>query len=384
MSKSMNKYHKRSGSGMLPGWVKVGAIAVGVGVGGWSPGGGSKAWAGKQYMVVVEKSSSGELSLVLRDADSGGVDEMKIRRDCNGKLKGFCPPSSRKIARFHEVCQDSVSFNIGSFSFVEQCGGVLAITGGSSEDSISVFGYPVKLIGVEADVLQLESCDWVKACRVNANVFVLTNCADVGLYKGRAELTILNNSSLSFGSGFTTGDMLNYGGTLLPCDQPEAGDNVGNKAKIACTNSAETFLELNGFKRSLCRELVPGTSSFCDGDKGLVPFNDSEHIHLEEMDGGNYLYRISKQGVCYGASLLYVCDGCGTRHKADTWLVLKDAGGKRMFTSMVHVGQGGYQLKVFPFSVKLGANAGLQIHLRSQCCPMIDIERDGKVCFFVK
>jgi hypothetical protein len=33
MSKSMNKYHKRSGSGMLPGWVKVGAVALGVGVG---------------------------------------------------------------------------------------------------------------------------------------------------------------------------------------------------------------------------------------------------------------------------------------------------------------------------------------------------------------
>ena len=34
----------------MPGWVKVGAVALGVGmgVGGWSPGGGmSKVWAGK-------------------------------------------------------------------------------------------------------------------------------------------------------------------------------------------------------------------------------------------------------------------------------------------------------------------------------------------------
>ena len=38
MSKSMNKYHKRSESGMLPGWVKLGAVAVGVGVGGGMDG----------------------------------------------------------------------------------------------------------------------------------------------------------------------------------------------------------------------------------------------------------------------------------------------------------------------------------------------------------
>ena len=48
----MNKYHKciRELGRTLPGWVKVGALAVGVGVGtgGWSPGGGmSKIWGGK-------------------------------------------------------------------------------------------------------------------------------------------------------------------------------------------------------------------------------------------------------------------------------------------------------------------------------------------------
>ena len=47
----MNKYHKcisELGRSM-PGWVKVGAVAVGVGVGGVHvPGGGvSKAWAGR-------------------------------------------------------------------------------------------------------------------------------------------------------------------------------------------------------------------------------------------------------------------------------------------------------------------------------------------------
>lgn len=48
----MNKYHKRKSElgRTLPGWVKVGALAVGVGVGvgGWSPGGGvGKVCAGK-------------------------------------------------------------------------------------------------------------------------------------------------------------------------------------------------------------------------------------------------------------------------------------------------------------------------------------------------
>ncbi len=55
MSKSMNKYHKRSESGKLPGWIKLGAVAVGVGVGTGGvpvPGGGlskgvEKARAGR-------------------------------------------------------------------------------------------------------------------------------------------------------------------------------------------------------------------------------------------------------------------------------------------------------------------------------------------------
>ena len=39
----------------MPGWVKVGAIAMGVGVGGRSPGGGvSKIWAGK-YKVSIKR-----------------------------------------------------------------------------------------------------------------------------------------------------------------------------------------------------------------------------------------------------------------------------------------------------------------------------------------
>ena len=44
----MNKYHKRISElgRFLPGWVKIGAVAIGVGMGGWSPGiGTSKAWA---------------------------------------------------------------------------------------------------------------------------------------------------------------------------------------------------------------------------------------------------------------------------------------------------------------------------------------------------
>ena len=53
----MNKYHKcMSELGRsMPGWVKVGAIAMGVGVGGRSPGGGvSKIWAGK-YKVSIKR-----------------------------------------------------------------------------------------------------------------------------------------------------------------------------------------------------------------------------------------------------------------------------------------------------------------------------------------
>ena len=62
MSKSMNKYHKciQELGKLMPGWVKAGvlAVGVGVGVGGWSPGGGiEKAWGGGgTYAIKVEKS----------------------------------------------------------------------------------------------------------------------------------------------------------------------------------------------------------------------------------------------------------------------------------------------------------------------------------------
>ena len=60
MSKSMNKYHKRSElDSSLSGWVKVGALALGVGVGVGGvpvPGGGvSKAWGTSgAYAINVE------------------------------------------------------------------------------------------------------------------------------------------------------------------------------------------------------------------------------------------------------------------------------------------------------------------------------------------
>ena len=46
----MNKYHKYKSelASSLPSWVKLGALAMGVGVGGWALGSGlEKVWAGK-------------------------------------------------------------------------------------------------------------------------------------------------------------------------------------------------------------------------------------------------------------------------------------------------------------------------------------------------
>ena len=82
MSKSMNKYHKCIQElGKLPGWVKVGALAVGVGVGGWSPGGGmskgvEKVWAGKCKVQIksqepVESGPSGWVDFEVMDENTG-------------------------------------------------------------------------------------------------------------------------------------------------------------------------------------------------------------------------------------------------------------------------------------------------------------------------
>ena len=60
----------------MSGWVKVGAVAMGVGVGmgGWTPGGGvDKVWAGK-YVVVIKKSGNSS-------RNSGGVKESVFEED---------------------------------------------------------------------------------------------------------------------------------------------------------------------------------------------------------------------------------------------------------------------------------------------------------------
>lgn len=68
MSESMNKYHKRSElDKSLPGWVKVGALAVGVGVGGPVPVPGGQYARAEKIKENTERTHTTTVNVALQN-----------------------------------------------------------------------------------------------------------------------------------------------------------------------------------------------------------------------------------------------------------------------------------------------------------------------------
>ena len=135
MSESMNKYHKRSESGMLPGWVKVGALAMGVGVGGWSPG-IEKARAGKRYSMSFQKKGNESRKFVFSLKDLDANEAVSYTFKGAEKLSETGGVRDLKSCVFHD---SAFVFEVGSFrgDYVFDRS-VLFISRGALSQSLSV------------------------------------------------------------------------------------------------------------------------------------------------------------------------------------------------------------------------------------------------------
>ena len=86
----MNKYHKYKSelASSLPSWVKLGALAMGVGVGGWALGSGlEKVWAGN-YGIELKKGKQPETFLICGWREANSKVEIEAWKDGYKVLKG--------------------------------------------------------------------------------------------------------------------------------------------------------------------------------------------------------------------------------------------------------------------------------------------------------
>ena len=135
MSKSMNKYHKcmsELGSS-LPGWVKVGAVALGIGVGmgGWSPGGGGKMWAGSASEIVIRKKSHQGLVFQCRVLDTGESGMVTLYKD----RKPEVVQDSSVVESVSHSSSNSL-FRFGALTVIYENGELLLYQ--SSDDSLRI------------------------------------------------------------------------------------------------------------------------------------------------------------------------------------------------------------------------------------------------------
>ena len=334
MSKSMNKYHKRSESGMLPGWVKVGALAMGVGVGvGMGgvpvPGGGvSKVWAGK-YRVSVCKSDAGTAIRVM-DVEAGQADEISFAsKDANDKMFYDFVVCKGNIVRKYKYGKDRFLFSLGDFNFVLTPRCALYISGGSSKDSLAIERGEVfveSLHEVVAAILALSDCERVENYgKVSTDVFSIDNCKN------------FVNGHL-FAGLFVFSDV-QIRNVLIKADEivkPDGDISVLNPyqedqpCELLKEGSGKRFV-LKGFSDEFggCFRKHGYLEDYWSpyGDVPL-PFRDSDDIRAQKMvvaGKEDHYYRLPKAGVYRCVLFLSVIDGCGKSHEQDVLLTIKDS-----------------------------------------------------------
>lgn len=150
MSKSMNKYHKCIQElGKLPGWVKVGALAVGVGVGGggWSPSDGQYARAGKYKVQIksqepVESGPSGWVDFEVMDENTGVMGscrwfvEQRNRAITVTKSKNLNRVKGKLCLRSY--CDLQLEVGGGSFAQLPKFDNRLSVKGGTKSDILHI------------------------------------------------------------------------------------------------------------------------------------------------------------------------------------------------------------------------------------------------------
>ena len=333
MSKSMNKYHKCIQElGKLPGWVKVGALAVGVGVGVGAvpvPGGGmSKVWAGK-YRVSVRKSDA-SVAVHAIDMETGQADELSFTpsNGANGMFCSFVVPKGDVVGKYKHA-KDRFLFSIGGFEFVLTPRCALYISGGISEDSLAVEGGVVfveSLHEVVAAVLALSGCEKVENYgRIVADIFSIDNCKS--FVNGHLFSGLLVVIDVQIRSVLIKADeIVKPDGDVSALDsyqenQPCELSREGSGKRLVLKGFTDEFggcFRKHGY-------LEDYWSPY--GDVSL-PFYGSEQVKVQKMvisGKEEHYYQLPKAGVYRCVLFLSVIDWCGKSHEQDVLLAIKSS-----------------------------------------------------------
>ena len=342
MSKSMNKCHKCIQElGKLPGWVKLGAVAlaVGVGIGGWSPGGGmSKAWAGKYRVTIALPQSKKEGACVAfktEDVDEGLVDFFAYYGRSNGSIAIAGTPKRTIVKNFHCGTRQ-FSFDIGGVSIRRKCNEDIVsfqLSGGAQNNSLYIVAQsPINLSIEKGESLIGDSLifDGIHECNVDGtlscgSLVALLNCPRFWLRSGGSlktkELAII--SDVLFGNyGYVQCSSMSVVNAVFAAYASgailEIKGDVSSSSSLACDPWSDLFLKedirdvdcwLDGREMPKCRDEECFASEFalpckegagchelvfvliikCDvrgthpGGKLLVSLKDSDGVKVSEQ-----------------------------------------------------------------------------------------------------
>jgi len=394
MSKSMNKYHKcMSELGRsMSGWVKVGALAVGVGVGGWSPGGGvSKAWAGNYRLEVQAKQ--GICSFFAEDLGTGEKGKFSLE----GQKVAECDDSTVAFLGLHSGTE-GVSFRLGSFIVYFRAFQDVVIYGGSLSDSISVASaVPVEMPGlnkVYADSLVFENVSSLcLQSRLLCSSLVFLKCGKVLLYKlasVSADCVFVSDSTV-----------VNQG--ALRCDYFLPYDDCHlsgfEKARIGLSDKRKRkeVIVLDGIEQN---DEDSGCFATLDGDSFVswlpfeedvgVPFSCQDcRVSREYDDRKRCFYGIQhlKKPICvFVGKIRDICGSSVAAHEKRVCFRIEDASGK-VLESLVQgaVKSASFTRFICPLHLK-DATGKITFKILGQCtkCPRSVVSADASIVLFAE
>ena len=315
MSKSMNKYHKCIQElGKLPGWVKVGAVAIGVGIGTGAvhvPGGGvSKIWAGSwQIRMKSAIDANKPSSIEMYNLESGEISTYKV--DMQEKIKVCSNWFSSDIFNEVRYSSESISFKIDDFRFLLRINGRLEVAGGTPKDELRIDGFKSVLVqygtSLRARVFNVCNCDEFvnNGKMVSADILAANHCGK--FFSGRLETKLLSFS-------YTVASLHDVESTAIVQYEDTATLELESECSSIRRSGQFKKFSLSGIDHHSLQGVFEGNYwvSYNRGKFGMsIPFAEVKGLEKEVFDEVQFC-KFPEQGSYYCVAFFYLGDSaCG-------------------------------------------------------------------------
>ena len=315
MSKPMNKYHKcisELGRSM-PGWVKVGALAlsIGGGMGAVHVPGGGKVWAGN-WQITMRKACDANKpsSIEVCNVESGEVDTYKVNMQEKFKV---CSSNWFSSDIFNEVrySSESISFKIDDFRFLLRINGRLEVAGGTPKDGLRIDGFKSVLVqygtSLRARVFNVCNCDeFVNDGEVvSADILAANHCGK--FFSGRLKTKLLSFS-------YTVASLHDVESTAIVQYEDTATLELASKCSSIKRSGQFKKFSLSGIDHHSLQGVFEGNDwvSHNRGKFGMsIPFAEVKGLEKEVFDEVQFC-KFPEQGEYYCVAFFYLGDSyCG-------------------------------------------------------------------------